>query len=89
MSTASRDCLLAIYLKDRLAGAAVGVELCRRLAGSNRDEEALAEPLERSLGGSVAGFDFRALGERAETQRERAHELHAIAAARALPSRSS
>jgi hypothetical protein len=30
--------LLAIYLNDHLAGATVGVELARRLRGSNRDD---------------------------------------------------
>ncbi|HWA52879.1 MAG TPA: hypothetical protein VG816_01765 [Solirubrobacterales bacterium] len=30
--------LLSIYLNDHLAGATVGVELARRLRGSNRDE---------------------------------------------------
>ncbi len=154
--------LLAIYLNDHLAGAKVGVELCRRLLGSNRDEadlsEALAElcaeveadretlerlmqrlgirrdpikpmlawaaeklgrlklngrltgysplsrllelellsigiagkmqmweALARTLGESVSGFDFGGLAERAARQRERALELHSIAAARALP----
>jgi hypothetical protein len=32
------DSLLAIYLNDHLAGATLGVELARRLRGSNRDE---------------------------------------------------
>ena len=37
--------LLAIYLNDHLAGAKGGVELCRRLLGSNRDEPDLGEVL--------------------------------------------
>jgi hypothetical protein len=157
--------LLAIYLNDHLAGAKGGVELCRRLLGSNRDErdlgEALAElcveveadretlerlmqrlgirrdpikpmlawaaeklgrlklngrltgysplsrllelellsigiagkmqmweALGRTLGTGVAGFDFGQLAERAACQRERALELHSIAATRALPARA-
>jgi hypothetical protein len=32
------DPLLAIYLNDHLAGATLGVELARRLRGSNRDD---------------------------------------------------
>lgn len=43
--------------------------------------------LERSLGSSQAGFDFGRLGERGERQRERAEDLHAIAASQALPTR--
>lgn len=164
MSEPTPQRLLAIYLNDHLAGATVGVELCRRLLDGNRDEEAfgealadlcaeieadretlrrlldelgirrdpvkpalawageklgrlklngqltgysplsrllelegltigisgkqrLWESLERSLGEEVPGFDFRALAARAGRQRERAEELHSIAAARALPSR--
>jgi hypothetical protein len=160
----SPDHLLAIYLNDHLAGATLGVELARRLRASNRDDDALAEPLidvcaeveadretlrrlmrqlgvrrdplkpaaawlaeklgrlklngrltgysplsrlvelemlsigiagkmqlwevlERTLGESVPGFDFYRLAERAAGQRERARELHSIAAARALPPR--
>jgi hypothetical protein len=33
----ANDKYLSIYLKDHLAGATVGVELARRLAGENRD----------------------------------------------------
>jgi hypothetical protein len=36
---------LAIYLNDHLAGATVGVELARRLRGSNRDHPDFGEPL--------------------------------------------
>jgi hypothetical protein len=38
---------LAIYLNDHLAGAAAGVELARRLRGSNSGEERFGEPLDR------------------------------------------
>lgn len=38
----SPDRLLAIYLNDHLAGATVGVELCRRLRSSNSDDEAMS-----------------------------------------------
>jgi hypothetical protein len=41
----SPDRLLAIYLNDHLAGATVGVELCRRLRASNRDDDALSGAL--------------------------------------------
>jgi len=37
--------LLAIYLNDHLAGATVGVELSRRLRGSNEGDAQLGEPL--------------------------------------------
>jgi hypothetical protein len=36
---------LAIYLNDHLAGATVGVELARRLRGSNRDDPEFGPPL--------------------------------------------
>lgn len=162
--TEGRDRLLAIYLNDHLAGAVIGVELCRRLRSSNSEASELGQPLaelceeveadrrtlvrlmeqlgirhglvkpaaawvaeklgrfklngqlsgysplsrlveiealvigitgkmqmwralERSLGSSAAGFDFGRLGDRAERQRDRAEDLHAIAASRALPSR--
>jgi len=39
--------LLPIYLNDHLAGATVGVELARRTAGSNRDDELFGPPLRR------------------------------------------
>jgi hypothetical protein len=163
-SDANPDRLLAIYLNDHLAGAALGVELCRRLHSSNSEESELGQPLaelceeieadretlarlmdqlgirrsvikpvvaraaeklgrlklngqltgysplsrlveiealaigitgkmqmwralERTLGSSQAGFDFNQLAERAERQRDRAEDLHAIAASQALPSR--
>lgn len=41
-----RDRYLSIYLNDHLAGATTGVELARRVAGSNRDRPELSEPLE-------------------------------------------
>lgn len=41
----SPDRLLAIYLNDHLAGATAGVELCRRLRTSNRDDAALSRAL--------------------------------------------
>lgn len=41
--------------------------------------------LERTLGSSQAGFDFGLLAERAIRQRDRAEDLHAIAASQALP----
>lgn len=37
--------LLAIYLNDHLAGATVGVELARRLRGSNREDPEFGPPL--------------------------------------------
>jgi hypothetical protein len=43
--------------------------------------------LERTLGASQSGFDFDQLAERALRQRDRAEDLHAIAAGQALPSR--
>lgn len=43
--------------------------------------------LERTLGSSQSGFDFGQLGARAERQRDRAEDLHAIAASQALPNR--
>lgn len=161
---ASPDRLLGIYLNDHLAGAALGVELCRRLQTSNSEQSELGQPLaelceeieadretlvrlmdqlgirrsvvkpaiawaaeklgrlklngqltgysplsclveieglaigisgkmqlwralERTLGSSQSGFDFGQLAERAIRQRERAEDLHAIAARRALPTR--
>lgn len=42
---ADQDRLLAIYLNDHLAGAALGVELARRLRSSNRDEDEFGPPL--------------------------------------------
>jgi len=44
-SNASPERLLAIYLNDHLAGATLGVALARRLRSSNRDDDALGEPL--------------------------------------------
>lgn len=41
--------------------------------------------LQRTLGSSQSGFDFGGLAERAIRQRERAEDLHAIAARQALP----
>lgn len=38
---------LAIYLNDHLAGAALGVELARRLRSSNRGDPEFGEPLAR------------------------------------------
>jgi len=38
---------LAIYLNDHLAGAALGVELARRLRSSNRGDAEFGEPLAR------------------------------------------
>jgi hypothetical protein len=37
--------LLAIYLNDHLAGSTAGVELARRLRGSNEDNDLFAAPL--------------------------------------------
>jgi hypothetical protein len=42
---ATPDRLLAIYLNDHLAGAALGVELARRLRSSNRGDPEMGEPL--------------------------------------------
>lgn len=39
--------LLAIYLNDHLAGAALGVELARRLRSSNQGDPEMGEPLAR------------------------------------------
>ena len=43
--SADPDRLLAIYLNDHLAGAALGVELARRLRSSNRDDPEMGPPL--------------------------------------------
>lgn len=40
-----QDRFLAIYLNDHLAGAALGVELARRLRSSNRGDVEFGEPL--------------------------------------------
>jgi hypothetical protein len=45
--SADSDRLLAIYLNDHLAGAALGVELARRLRSSNRGDSEMGEPLAR------------------------------------------
>jgi hypothetical protein len=45
--SADPDRLLAIYLNDHLAGAALGVELARRLRSSNRGDPEFGEPLAR------------------------------------------
>jgi hypothetical protein len=45
--SAGRDRLLAIYLNDHLAGSILGVELCRRVLSSNREDPELGEPLAR------------------------------------------
>lgn len=45
------------------------------------------QALERTLGSSQGGFGFGELIERAIRQRDRAEDLHAIAASQALPSR--
>jgi hypothetical protein len=42
---AGRERLLAIYLNDHLAGSTLGVELCRRLRSSNREDSELGQPL--------------------------------------------
>jgi hypothetical protein len=47
---ADPDRLLGIYLNDHLAGAALGVELARRLRSSNRDDPEFGEPLARICG---------------------------------------
>lgn len=43
--SAKPDKLLAIYLNDHLTGAAIGVELARRLRASNEDEPEFGAPL--------------------------------------------
>jgi hypothetical protein len=48
--SADPDRLLAIYLNDHLAGAALGVELARRLRSSNRGDPEFGEPLTRICG---------------------------------------
>lgn len=46
MATSSKpDRLLAIYLNDHLAGAALGVELARRLRSSNQGDPEFGQPL--------------------------------------------
>ena len=45
MSRPAADKLLAIYLNDHLTGAAVGVELARRLRASNEGEAEFGAPL--------------------------------------------
>jgi hypothetical protein len=47
---AAPDRLLAIYLNDHLAGAALGVELARRLRSSNRGNPEMGEALARICG---------------------------------------
>ena len=49
-ASADPDRLLAIYLNDHLAGAALGVELARRLRSSNRGDAEF---------GRAAGADLR------------------------------
>lgn len=49
-ASADPDRLLAIYLNDHLAGAALGVELARRLRSSNRGDPEFGEPLARVCG---------------------------------------
>ena len=44
-TSATEDRLLGLYLNDHLAGAALGVELARRLRSSNRDDAEFGEPL--------------------------------------------
>ncbi len=48
--SADPDRLLAIYLNDHLAGAALGVELARRLRSSNRGDAEMGEALARICG---------------------------------------
>jgi hypothetical protein len=48
--SADPDRLLAIYLNDHLAAAALGVELARRLRSSNRGDAEMGEPLARICG---------------------------------------
>jgi hypothetical protein len=48
--SADPDRLLAIYLNDHLAGAALGVELARRLRSSNRGDPEFGETLARICG---------------------------------------
>jgi len=48
--SADPDRLLAIYLNDHLAGAALGVELARRLRSSNRDDPEMGAPLAEICG---------------------------------------
>ena len=45
--SADPDRLLVIYLNDHLAGAALGVELARRLRSSNQGDREMGEPLAR------------------------------------------
>lgn len=156
---------LAIYLNDHLAGAALGVELARRLRSSNSGDAEFGAPLarvcaeveedretlirltdrlgikrdqvkpalaklaerlgrlkpnghlrtysplsrvlelellasgiggkmqlwnalEESFGGSLEGFDFHALAERADRQGQVVEDLHLAAVKRTLPQRS-
>ncbi len=44
---ADADRFLAIYLKDHLAGATLGVEMARRLRSSNRGDPEFGQPLAR------------------------------------------
>ena len=46
-ANADADRFLAIYLNDHLAGAALGVELARRLRSSNSGDPEFGEPLAR------------------------------------------
>ena len=49
-ASAGPDRFLAIYLNDHLAGAALGVELARRMRSSNRGDAEFGEPLARVCG---------------------------------------
>lgn len=49
-ASADQDKRLAIYLNDHLAGAALGVELARRLRSSNRGDSEVGPPLAEICG---------------------------------------
>jgi len=49
-ASADQDKRLAIYLNDHLAGAALGVELARRLRSSNRGDSEFGPPLAEICG---------------------------------------
>jgi hypothetical protein len=49
-SGSKQDQLLAIYLNDHLAGAALGIELARRLRSSNRGDAEFGQPLAEICG---------------------------------------
>jgi hypothetical protein len=74
---------LAIYLNDHLAGAALGVELARRLRSSNHGDPEMGEPLERICAEIEADREtLRQLMDRLGVGRDRIKPILACAAER-------